>query len=159
MLTLTERLALLLLLSAVHLPAPAEDLMRPYPSPGSGQSRMVFELPPLEREKDHKLEIIVGKVMPVDCNEAWFGGSFEERVAKGWGYSYQVIEKVFGPASSMRECPPDEPKREAFVPVRGEERLLRYNSKLPVVVYVPEGFEVRYRVWAAGEEIGKARPR
>jgi ecotin len=45
------------------------------------------------------------------------------------------------------------------VAVRGEGFLLRYNSKLPVVVYVPNGFEVRYRIWRADESIGKANSR
>ncbi len=43
--------------------------------------------------------------------------------------------------------------------VRGEGFLLRYNSKLPVVVYVPEGFEVRYRIWQAGEKVIRAERR
>jgi ecotin len=30
--------------------------------------------------------------------------------------------------------------------------LIRYNSRLPVVVYVPEGVEVRYRIWRADPE-------
>jgi ecotin len=25
--------------------------------------------------------------------------------------------------------------------------LLRYNSKLPIVVYTPENIDVKYRVW------------
>ena len=31
--------------------------------------------------------------------------------------------------------------------------LLRYNSRLPIVVYVPEGVEVRYRLWSAAAEV------
>ena len=27
--------------------------------------------------------------------------------------------------------------------------LVPYNSRLPIVVYVPEGYEVRYRIWNA----------
>jgi ecotin len=56
----------------------------------------------------------------------------------------------------MMACPPGEEKRQVFVQVRGDNMLLRYNSKLPIVVYAPTGFEVRYRIWAAGEEIKKA---
>jgi serine protease inhibitor ecotin len=26
---------------------------------------------------------------------------------------------------------------------------IRYNTRLPVVVYAPEGVEVRYRIWSA----------
>ena len=39
-----------------------------------------------------------------------------------------------------------------FVTIGGEPFLLRYNSRLPIVVYVPEGVEVRYRIWSAGAE-------
>ncbi|MNT95848.1 Ecotin precursor [compost metagenome] len=51
---------------------------------------------------------------------------------------------------------PDGKKKQAFVPVVGEGFMLRYNSKLPVVVYVPEGVEVRYRVWSASNKVKKA---
>jgi ecotin len=29
--------------------------------------------------------------------------------------------------------------------------LINYNSKLPVVVYVPEGMDLKYRIWKAGK--------
>ena len=45
------------------------------------------------------------------------------------------------------------------MPVQGDGFLLRYNSRLPVVVYVPQGFDVRYRIWTAGAQIGQARSR
>ena len=57
----------------------------------------------------------------------------------------------------MMACPPGQEKTEAFVLVGGEGLLVRYNGKLPVVTYVPEGFEVRYRIWAAGEAVGRAQ--
>ena len=62
---------------------------------------------------------------------------------------------VKGPVSTMMACPGQTP-REQFVQVRGDDMLLRYNSRLPLVVYVPDGFEVRYRVWRAAREAGKA---
>jgi len=33
--------------------------------------------------------------------------------------------------------------------VHGEPLQIRYNSRLPVVVYAPKGYEVRYRIWNA----------
>jgi ecotin len=48
---------------------------------------------------------------------------------------------------------PNVPKVDRFVTLRGEPYLIRYNSRLPVVVYVPEGAEVRYRIWRADTEI------
>jgi ecotin len=38
----------------------------------------------------------------------------------------------------------------------GDNSLLRYNSKLPIVVYTPENVDVKYRVWKADETIGQA---
>jgi ecotin len=119
---------------------------------------MVFRVPALENETERKIEIIVGKTMMVDCNRTWFGGDLERRVAEGWGFPYFVLERAAGPASTRMACPPGQEKHEAFVHVRGEGYLQRYNSKLPIVVYVPRGFQVRYRIWQAGQEVLNAAP-
>ncbi|TVS09801.1 MAG: proteinase inhibitor I4 serpin, partial [Planctomycetaceae bacterium] len=42
---------------------------------------------------------------------------------------------------------PGEPKVPRFITLGGEPFLIRYNSRLPVVVYVPEDAEVRFRIW------------
>ena len=132
--------------------------MTPYPAPTAGQIRMVFRVPAVEIEDDRKVEIQVGMTIPVDCNQYWFGGDLQRRVAEGWGYPYYVLEEVGGPASTLMACPPGEETSPAFVRVRGEGFLQRYNSELPFVVYVPDGFEVRYRIWEAARETGEAAP-
>ncbi len=38
----------------------------------------------------------------------------------------------------------------------GDGFKLRYNSKLPIVLYVPKDVEVRYRIWSASSRIEKA---
>lgn len=48
------------------------------------------------------------------------------------------------------------PLHAIFVPVVGDGYLLRYNSKLPIVIYAPKDIEVRYRVWSASASVGKA---
>ncbi len=45
---------------------------------------------------------------------------------------------------------PQAPKVARFITLGGDPYLIRYNSRLPIVVYVPEGVEVRYRIWTAG---------
>ena len=37
----------------------------------------------------------------------------------------------------------------------GEAFLIRYNSRLPIVVYAREGVEVRYRIWSADHKTKK----
>lgn len=131
--------------------------MKPYPAAEEGYKRMVIHLQELAGEDANKLEIIIGKTIKVDCNRHWFGGQLTEEVAKGWGFPYFILKSVTGPASTLMACPPGKKEQDAFVQVRGEGALLRYNSKLPVVVYVPAGFEVHYRIWTAREETGVAQ--
>jgi ecotin len=137
----------------------SNDTLKPYPEAQPGFVRMVFELPQVANESNRKLEILVGKTMMVDCNRHGFSGDLEQEVAEGWGYTYFVLANVQGPVSTMMACPPGEDKTEAFVTVRGAGYLQPYNSKLPVVTYVPEGFSVSYRIWEAQEAIGKAEAR
>ena len=35
--------------------------------------------------------------------------------------------------------------------VSGTPLLIRYNSRLPIVVYAPEDYEIKYRIWTAGD--------
>lgn len=130
----------------------AEDkLMKPYPAPQAGYERVVISLPPQQDEYAYKVEVLPGQTMTVDCNRVSIPGDLVEKVAEGWGYTYYVLEKVGAPVSTKMMCPPDDKPRQAFVAVRGQGELIRYNSKLPLVVYVPKGFEVQYRIWQAGD--------
>jgi ecotin len=51
---------------------------------------------------------------------------------------------------------PYAPKVDRFFRLGGEPYLIRYNNRLPVVVYVPEGEDVRYRIWRAEPESKEA---
>ncbi len=144
------------LLSSINIFA-ASDGMKPYPLAEDGYKRMVIHLQPLADEDNNKLEIIIGKTIKVDCNRHWFIGNLSEEIAKGWGFPYFILKSVKGPASTLMACPPDKKEQGAFVQVRSDQGLIRYNSKLPVVVYVPVDFEVHYRIWTAKEESGVAQ--
>ncbi len=151
---LSAILSLSLATSAPLMAASLKDVA-PYPEAEKGFTRQVIHLPAQTDESAYKLEVLAGKTLKVDCNRQRLGGSLEEHTLQGWGYPYYRLEKVSGPASTLMACP-DGKKTDAFVPVIGDGFLLRYNSKLPVVVYVPEGVEVRYRVWSAADDVQKA---
>ena len=56
----------------------------------------------------------------------------------------------------MMACP-DGKKTKKFVTAGlGDDAMLRYNSKLPIVVYTPENVDVKYRVWEAQETVQNA---
>lgn len=146
----------LTLAAAAHASAASLKDVAPYPEAEKGFTRQVIHLPAQADESAYKLEILAGKTLQVDCNRQRLGGSLEERTLDGWGYSYYRLDKVSGPASTLMACP-DGKHTEAFVPVVGEGFMLRYNSKLPVVVYVPKDAEVRYRIWSASQDVQKAK--
>jgi len=146
----------LTLAAAAHASAASLKDVAPYPEAEKGFTRQVIHLPAQADESAYKLEILAGKTLQVDCNRQRLGGSLEERTLDGWGYSYYRLDQVSGPASTLMACP-DGKHTEAFVPVVGEGFMLRYNSKLPVVVYVPKDIEVRYRIWSAAPDVQKAK--
>ena len=67
-----------------------------------------------------------------------------------------VFDKVTGPVSTMMACPDGKKERKFVLAGLGDDAMLRYNSKLPIVVYTPDNVEVKYRIWKADETIGNA---
>ena len=126
---------------------PAAFAQQAFPATLAGHVRHVIELPALPDEDERKLELMGGKAMTVDCNSRGMDGRFEARDVPGWGYSYWVLQSQGQVHSTMMMCPPGSAKP-GFV--QAEPLLVRYNSKLPVVVFVPEGMQLRWRVWRAG---------
>jgi ecotin len=136
---------------------PEHPELKAFPAAKEGMERFVIVLPHKERgeEDDFKVELIPGKTMLTDgVNLMRVGMKIEARPLKGWGYTfYEVTGRGLG-MSTMMAVPPGTPQVEKFV--SGTPLLIRYNSRLPVVVYAPQGFEIRYRIWQAPTETKKA---
>ena len=141
-------------LSTVVHAAKLEDVA-PFPKADSGFTRQVIHLAPQQQEDSYQVEILAGKTLAVDCNRQRLGGMLEEKNLEGWGYPFYRLEKVIGPMSTLMACP-DGKSRQEFVPVVGDGFMLRYNSKLPIVLYVPKEVEVRYRIWSVSSKVEKA---
>jgi ecotin len=139
--------------SAAH--AAKLEEVAPFPKPESGFARQVIHLTPQAREDDYQVEILAGKTLNVDCNRQRLGGILEEKNLEGWGFPFYRLENVIGPMSTLMACP-DGKSHQDFVPVVGDGFMLRYNSKLPIVLYVPKDVEVRYRIWSASSKVDKA---
>jgi ecotin len=127
----------------------ADDL-KAFPPAGKGMTRYVIRLPQEKDEAALKVELIVGKMVKTDArNRYFFGGKLETESIPGWGYDRYILRNIDPMAGTLMAVDPNAPLVERFVGL-GSETILRYNSRLPVVVYVPEGVEVRYRLWSAG---------
>ena len=132
------------------------EKIAPYPQAEKGMKRQVIQLPAQQDEANFKVELLIGQTLEVDCNQHRLGGQLESKTLEGWGYDYYVFDKVTSPVSTMMACPDGKKEKKFVTAYLGDNSLLRYNSKLPIVVYTPENVEVKYRIWKADENIGQA---
>jgi len=149
------------LLGGVPTAALAADDLKPFPQSESGYRRVIIRLPTVDTPDDRRVELIFGKMLEVDCNRHILSAQLTRKVVQGWGYEYFVLGNVRGPASTQMACPPDEPKKTAFVRIGfGTDDVqhgwLRYNAKLPIVVYLPDRIELHYRIWSADQQTATA---
>jgi ecotin len=126
--------------------------LQAFPPAQEGMERFVIVLPHKERgeEDDFLVELIVGKEMLTDgVNRVRLGNAIEPRTLEGWGYTYYEVSGSSATLSTLMAPPEGAPKVKAFVTAAPLQ--VRYNSRLPIVIYTPRGYEVRYRIWNASE--------
>lgn len=131
----------------------AADNMKAFPPAEKGMVRYVLQLPKQDDEFAFKVELLVGKtVLLEEGNRYFFGGKIEAVNIEGWGFTRYVVSELSPMAGTLMAVDPNAPRVPRFITIGGEPVLIRYNSLLPVVVYAPDGVEVRYRIWRATPE-------
>ena len=151
--SLNHALVLVVATFASATPSAAGDDLAAFPPADPGFVRHVLRLPPLKDESSARVELIAGRTMKVDTrNTYFFGGEIQAVVIPGWGFTRYLVSRLGPMGGTLIAVDPGEPKVDRFVAIGGEPRLVRYNSELPLVVYAPEGVEVRYRIWSTGLE-------
>jgi len=123
-----------------------------FPQAKDGEVRHVIYLNDKERgeEENFKVELIPGKQAKTDGVNAARVGLFLEPVnLKGWGYTYYQVQGKDLVLTTMMAVPAGTEPVERFV--AGKSLMVRYNSRLPIVIYSPQGVDVRYRLWTGGE--------
>ena len=146
-----------LLLASIAMPlqaAPKQDI-KMFPEAKSNEQRGVIRLPKLDDESSRKVEVMISKPMTVDCNTRRLAGDLQAEDLPGWGYNYYRLAELKGPISTLMACPKGSEKK-ANVPVFGDGYLLRYNSRLPLVIYAPAETLVEYRIWSADKTAQQA---
>jgi ecotin len=134
----------------------ARDL-KAFPPAGEGMTRFVITLPPQADEDLLKVQLLIGKTVKLDPqNRYFFGGRLETETIQGWGYDRYILKSLGPMAGTLMAEGPNVPKIDRFITLGGEPQLLRYNSRLPLVVYAPDGVEVRYRIWRAEDSLKSA---
>ena len=157
-LSATRRILLAsILLSCVRVAAAAHPELKAFPPATEGMERFVIVLPDRERgeEDAFQVELVAGMTILTDgVNRMRLGTTLEPRPLQGWGYTYYQVSGSDVAMSTMMAPPEGAPRVEQFVP--GTPIQIRYNSRLPIVVYAPKGYEVRYRIWQASQTFTSA---
>lgn len=121
-----------------------------YPKPEKGYQQFVIDLPHSDSNNNKKVEISVGKTIETDsCNHYFLAGEIITNTLNGFGYDYYTFKTDGNIASTLMGCG-DNNKINKFV--TSPPFLTRYNGLLPIVIYVPNGYEVRYKIYETNNE-------
>jgi ecotin len=143
-------------------PAEAEAIkwagsnMKAYKPAPEGYVRHVMRLPVLPDENAVRVELVAGKLLavanPENCS---FSGAIKETMIEGW--QFPRYDVTLGELAGAKEDPSAAGAKK-FVRLGGEPKLFRYNSRLPLVVYVPEGAELCFRIWSPDAKPSELKP-
>jgi ecotin len=125
-----------------------------FPKAETGFKQVYIQVPVLENEENYKIELHIGKEALVDCNQHVLIGEVVEQTLEGWGYTYFKVNTDGSMASTKMACLDSKMERK-FIKIAPQ--LLRYNSRMPVVVYVPEGISVKYKIFKATADLMDAK--
>jgi ecotin len=125
-----------------------------FPKAETGFKQVYIQVPIIENEENYKIELHIGKEALVDCNQHVLIGEVVEQTLEGWGYTYFKVNTDGSMASTKMACLDSKMERK-FIKIAPQ--LLRYNSRMPVVVYVPEGISVKYKIFKATADLMDAK--
>ena len=132
-----------------------------YPDPAPGLKRWVIQpsglLPksadPLisAHPLDWRIQLIVGQTVRLDCNtKRLLGPGVTMRMLpKASGKALFEVKGPVAVISTKMACPDDQPTRTSFLSLGKQPYLVPYNASWPIVVDLPVGTELRWRVWKA----------
>lgn len=134
----------------------AQKLLTLFPAPQTGMLRKVINLPKKANEDNYQIELMIGKVKRVDCNRYMLRGKLETRILSEWGYTYLIVNTLFDTDPAIIPCMQGDVDIKFITAELGAGTMQPYNSQRPLVIYVPEGLDVRYRVWKLDEVSSEA---
>lgn len=115
-----------------------------FPNAQEGFERVFIQLEKLANEADFQIEIYAGKTIEVDCNKHTLIGELVEQNLLGWGYTYYNFDTNGEFRTTLMACPDNKRKLEF---VKSSSKMIRYNSNLPIVVFVPKNYQIKYKIW------------
>ena len=118
-----------------------------FPEAEKGYKKMVIEVPHSNNDNNKKIEFTVGTWVEVDeCNLHNLQGNFANKELTGWGYNYFVFSSNGDIMSTRKACPDNKMIRKF---VTAPSQTVDYNGRMPIVVYVPEKYDVQFRIFTS----------
>lgn len=142
---------ILLLLASVNTMAQKKENVELFPSAQEGWEKIVVDLPLTKKGgEEYMVEFTIGVEMMTDaCNPYSLIGTWSEMELKGTPYAYYVASTKGQVVKAMSDCT-DEKEELQFVGVKS--KLILHEREQPLVVYIPEGYQLRYRLWNTNKE-------
>lgn len=127
-----------------------------FPKAEKGITQFVIEVPfgGIESDNNKKVEVIVGKYQQIDkCNHFFLSGTMDKKDLKGFDYNYYEFKTKGDVAGTLMGCGEtgSVTKFVSAAPI-----IIDYNGRMPIVVYVPEGYEVKYKIYKAEPDLYNA---
>lgn len=131
--------------------------LREFPPVSKGMTRFFASLPKLDDEANHRVQLIIGKTILVDQVNRFSLSGVVGIAGTIPGVKWYHVDKLDEVESTAIAPPLGQPNELRFVTLGGRPFLIEYDSKSPVVVYVPAGAEVHYRIWRVAPDTVKMR--
>lgn len=112
----------------------------------AGLKKYVLYLPELENDEETnlKVELFPPKTPEANFDTQFWSGKFETGQVDGFNFDYWI----FHPAVANEQTIEPSAKSDIRHNRTGfENKLVAYNSRLPIVVYAPEGYGINYKIW------------
>lgn len=97
-------------------------------------------------EKFYKIELYAVKSASVDdCNKHFLIGEFETKNLEGWGYDYYIFQSNGSIMSTKMACIKSSYSYKDVA--SSQTQTTRYISAIPLIVYAPQGVNIKYKLW------------
>lgn len=137
-------IAAVIVLGLAAAPPKSQTDIAMFPKASRGMKQIVIRPPRRADEAQLRIEFYAGQLRTIDCNQVSIPAGLTRHEVQGWGYPYWDMPTPPPAITTLMGCPAGS-ERQAFV--HGTPSFVDYRSALPIIVYVPGGYGVRYRIW------------
>lgn len=131
-----------------------------YPEPKNGFKRVDLMLPRIENEKDFKIEVRFGRVIPLtECEDGSFTFKLDNLktmygIANTTRFPYYALENSNGDINTGKRsgCKGSDIRVDKKI-VSDQNIFIEYQSYYVRPFYIPESWTIEYRIWAASNYI------